>query len=129
MELKSCLESTEMSKKGGNRPLRACGTRFIAHKVAALERVVERFGAYLAHLISMVDDASIKSVDRQKIKGYVLRWQNSQVLLACAVFRDLLKPTAILCKVLQEDEICVVRAIESICKTKKSLEKLQKHCI
>jgi hypothetical protein len=56
----------------------------------------------------MAEDASIKSVDRQKMKGYVLKWQNAQVLLGCAVFRDLLSPSAILCKVLQEDEICTV---------------------
>ena len=124
-ELKACLEPTEMSLKGGIRPLRSCGTRFVAHKVAALERVVERFGAYLAHLIGMTEDTSMKAADRQKMKGYVLNWQNSQVLLACAVFRDLLKPVSILCKVLQDNEICVVRAIDSICKTKNSLDKLK----
>jgi hypothetical protein len=56
------------------------------------------------------------------VKGYVLKWQNAQVLHGCAVFRD---PSAILCKVLQEDEICTVRAVESICKTKKSLDTLK----
>ncbi len=39
VELKACLEPSEISSKGGNRPLRACGTCFVAHKVAALERV------------------------------------------------------------------------------------------
>ena len=28
----------------------ACGTRFVAHKVAALGRIIERFGAYISHL-------------------------------------------------------------------------------
>lgn len=35
-ELKACLEPTELPTTGGSRPLRACGTRFVAHKVAAL---------------------------------------------------------------------------------------------
>ena len=62
-----------MPIQGGNRPLRACGTRFITHKVAALERVVDRFGAYLSHMIALTEDTSLKSVDRQKVKGYVLK--------------------------------------------------------
>ena len=45
-ELRQCLEPTYL---GGNRPLRACGTRFIAHKVVALARVTDRLGAYLCH--------------------------------------------------------------------------------
>ena len=32
-ELKQCLESGDLPAEGGNRPLRACGTRFVAHKV------------------------------------------------------------------------------------------------
>jgi hypothetical protein len=32
-ELKQCLEGSELPKMGGNRPLRACGTRFVSHKV------------------------------------------------------------------------------------------------
>ena len=38
-ELRACLEPSELPSSGGTRPLRACGTLFIAHKVAALGRV------------------------------------------------------------------------------------------
>ena len=48
--LKHCLEPENVPGEGGNRPLRACGTRFVAHKVAALERIIERFGTYINHL-------------------------------------------------------------------------------
>ena len=76
-----------------------CGTRFIAHKTAALGRLINRFGAYLSHLVALTEDASIKSVDRQKIKGYALKWQDLKVLISCAFFHDLLKAPANLCKV------------------------------
>ena len=69
-ELKECLEPMQMPTTGGDRPLRACGTRFIAHKVAALERLVNRFGAYFNHLANC-EYPVIKSVDRQKLKGYL----------------------------------------------------------
>ena len=32
--------------KGGDRPLRSCGTRWITHKRKALQRVVDRYGDY-----------------------------------------------------------------------------------
>ena len=38
---------------------------------------------------------SVKSTDRQKLKGYVLRWSKCKVLLGCAFFHDVLKPVAI----------------------------------
>ena len=53
VELKSCLEPSEMPSEGGSRPLRACGTRFRTHKVAALERLIDRFGAYFSHMITL----------------------------------------------------------------------------
>lgn len=39
-ELKSILNASELPG-GGNRPLRACGTRFVCHKVHALERILD----------------------------------------------------------------------------------------
>ena len=124
-ELKACLEPTEIPSKGGNRPLRACGTRFVAHKVAALGRLVDRFGVYLCHVAAMTEESSIRSTDRQMLKGYLLKWRDAKFLLGCAFFNDLLRPLAILCKVLQEDELCVVRAIESVFKVKQSMDKLK----
>ena len=110
-ELKSCLEEVEFPHKRGHRPLRSCGTRFVAHKVAALERLIDKLGAYVSHLIALANDPKVKSTDRQKLKGYVLNWSYSRMILGAAFFHDLLKPSAILCKILQEDDVCVVRAI------------------
>ena len=47
--LKTCLGSDEFSHCRGVRPLRASGTSFVTHKVAA---VLERFGACVNHLCS-----------------------------------------------------------------------------
>ena len=40
-------------------------------------------------------------------------------------FHDFLKPIAMLCKILQEDELCVVRAIECVLKVKWSMDKIK----
>ena len=80
-DLKCCLDSSYFPSEGCTRPLRACGTRFISHKVVALERLLDQFGAYLNHLIALSEDCTTKSVDEKKLKGYVTQWRDSKVLL------------------------------------------------
>ena len=65
-----------------------------------MERVLDRFGAYINHLIALTEDPSskLKPADKQKLKGYVRKWRDGKVLLGCALFHDILKPSAILCK-------------------------------
>jgi len=54
--LRQCLEESEMStaRTRGNRPGFACGTRFVSHKVAVINRFIERYVAYIYHLIVCV---------------------------------------------------------------------------
>ena len=95
--------------------------------MAALERIIERFGAYVSHLSSLTEDTSVRAVDRQKLVGYVRKWCDAKMLLGCAYFHDVLKPTcmSILCKALQSDEICVVRVLEAILKTTRDIERVK----
>ena len=124
-EMKACFEESEFETEGGNCPLRACGTRLIAHKVSTLNRFIERYGAYLNYLTVLSQDKTTKAVDRQKLKGYILRWKKSKILIRCDMFHDILKSPAILCKVLQNSELCIVRTIEGFLHTSKSVEKLK----
>ena len=121
-ELKHCLQPGDLLLEGGNRPLRACGTHFVAHKVAALGRVIEHFGAYISHLSGFTEDASVMPADRQKITGYVRKWRDAKILRGCAYFHDVLKPMSVICKALQADEVCVVGALEAILKSTKAVE-------
>lgn len=65
-ELKHCLEPSDLPVEGGNKSLRACGTRFTAHKVVALGRVIDRLGAHLSHLSTLSEDRSLRAADRRK---------------------------------------------------------------
>lgn len=125
--LQMCLEDDEMpsSSTGGNKPVRACGTRFVSHKVTAIRRFIDRFGAYLGHLTTLVEDPATKAPDKAKLKGYIKKWKNAKMILGSALFLDLLKPAATLCKALQNDELSVPGAIEAILHTIKSLENLK----
>ena len=123
--LRECLEPSDMpgpAIRGGNKPLRACGTRFVAHKVAALCRLVDRFGAYVSHLQELIDSPSTKSVDKAKLTGYLRNWCTGKMLFGCAFFHDLLKPASLLCKALQADEICVVTTIEALLRASTAID-------
>ena len=122
--LREYLEFTDLPKERGNRPIRACGTCFISHKVAAIGRFLDHYGAYIAHLTTLLQDSSVRAVDRQKLKGYLLKWRGIILVVGCALFYDL-ELAALLCKGLQDDEVCIVGALEAILKTAQEIQSLQ----
>lgn len=65
-----------------------CGTRFVPHKVAALGCLIDCYGAYLAHLTSLIEDPKVNSVDKEKLRDYVRKRRDSKLLLGCALFHD-----------------------------------------
>ena len=65
-DLKDCFEFDDV----GIRPVRACGTRWVAHKLNAMKRVVSKFGACTTHIAALSNDGSVSSTDRAKLKGY-----------------------------------------------------------
>ena len=40
-------------------------TRFTAHKVAAINQLLDKYTAYIAHLCSLIEDPSVKQVDKR----------------------------------------------------------------
>ena len=114
-----------ISRTKGNRPLRAYGNRFVSHKVAAINQFIEQYGAYINHLISLIEDSSVKPADKQKLKGYLDKWKEAKIFFGCVMFHDLLKPAGILCKALQYDDVSIIDASEAMVKTAKSIEKLK----
>ena len=122
--LKQCINQSDLPGIG-NRPLCGCGTRFVCHKVTALKRIIDCYGVYLTHLVSLTEDPTKKAADKQKLKGYILKWRDCKLLLGCAMFHDLLNPASILSKVLQCDELSIIDAIECILKTTWEMEQLR----
>ena len=110
--------------EGGNIPVRAHGSRWISYKRKALQRVVDRYGAYLNHLAALVEDKSIKSTDRQRLKGYLLKWREARILVGSALYVDILKPASLLSLTLQSDDIDIVQGIKHILKSHSTLQKL-----
>ena len=114
----------ELGKGGGYLPIRCQGTRWITHKRNAMQRVVERYDAYILHLTSLINDNSVKAADKAKLRGYLKIWKSPKMLISCGMFFDALKPLSILSLVLQGKEVDVVMGIESTLNSLKSLMSL-----
>lgn len=82
----------------GVKPVRSSGSRWVAHKLNVMKRVLSNFGAYTNHIAALSEDSSVKSDDRAKLKGYYSKWIEAKYLLGCALFVDLLTPCAIFSK-------------------------------
>lgn len=44
------IKKTMEFHDSGVKPVRASGTRWIAHKVSAMKRIVDKYGVYVQHL-------------------------------------------------------------------------------
>ena len=83
------LEGQFEMYSAGVRPLKATATRWIDHKVAAMGRVIEKFGLYTKYLQHSIDTAK-KSQDRVTLQGKFTKLINTKSLLRCALFADVL---------------------------------------
>ncbi len=111
---------------GGNIPVRASGYRWITHKRNALLRIMDRYGAYIAHLTTLPssEDRTVKPEDRARLKGYLKKWMDHRMLYGCAQYADILKPVSLLSLSLQGNEI------KNILKANVALKKsLQAVCV
>ena len=89
-ELTQCLALD--AEDGGMKPIRASGSRWVAHKWNAMKRILAKYAAYTHHLSTLSEDTSVKTVDRSKLKGYYNKWVDAKYILGCAVFVDVLSP-------------------------------------
>ena len=101
------------------------GTRWITHKLNALQLMLDKFGIYLQHLQSMSEDKSFKSADRQKFKGWLRKWQQARTPLLACLFLDILSPAKMLSLAFQENVINPVSTIQRLETAKKQLDRLE----
>ena len=111
---------------GGSIPLRSQGSRWKNHKRKALQRVIDRYGAYINHLSTLAEDRSVKAEDRARIKGWLRKWMEYKTILGCAVYVDILKAPSLLSLSLQGNELDTVCGIKHILKSIASLKSLAK---
>ena len=77
----------------------------IAHKLAALEMIIDKYGIYISHLENLAEDKTYKPKERQTLKGWLTKWSYAQIPLLCSLFLEILKPAKILSLCFQKEEI------------------------
>ena len=126
--MKSIIEDLQVVfefKGHGCLPVRAQGSQWLNHKRKALQRVVDQFGAYLSHLVALSEDTSLKSEDRARLRGYLLKWSHSKFLIGSAMFIEVLKAPALLSLCLQKSDCDIVYGLKQLLKTVNSLKSLR----
>ena len=111
-------------------PLKAIGTRWLDHKIAAMGRIIEKFGLYTQHLQHSIDTAK-KSQGHTTLQGKFTKLINAKFLLRCALFTDVLAEAKHFSLITQEQNIDIIHILDSVENTKHNykclLKKLQKN--
>lgn len=82
------------------------GTRWIAHKVAAFDVILDKYGIYLQHMENMSEDNSFPADDRAKCKGWLKKWSEARIPLLIALSIEVLAPAKCLSKSFQAEDRC-----------------------
>ena len=106
---------------GTVKPIRACGTRWISHKLAAMCVAFDKYGLFISHIKEMSQDKSCASSARAKMTGYLRSWNRTAMIVKLGFYIDMLEPISKLSLALQSDEIDPVQAIEAMGKISEKL--------
>ena len=109
----------------GVKPIKATGTRWIDHKLRAMERVVDKYGLYCQHLQHLIPETK-NSKDRATLQGKFNKMIEAKVPLRCAFFVDILSSAKVFSLTTQKLDINIIEIVDSVETTKRSYEKLFK---
>ena len=106
-------------------PLKATGTRWTDHKIAAMRHVIKKIGLYSQRLQHSINTAK-KSLDRTTLQGKFMKLINAKFLLLCAIFTDVLAEAKHFSITTQEQNIDIIHTLDSVENTKHDYEHLLK---
>ena len=95
----------------GVQPLKAEGTRWIDHKIAAMGCAIEKCGLYTQHLQHSIDTEK-KYQDRTTLEGKFTKLINAKFLLQCALFTDVLAEAKHFSLITQQQNIDIIRILD-----------------
>ena len=95
------------------KPYKSYGTRWIAHKIKAMEIVLNNYGVYIQHLESLAQTDS-QALKRAEIQGEVKKWKNAKFPVHLAMYIDVLTPLKVLSLGFQKEKHDPVLAVRRI---------------
>ena len=87
--------------------------------------IIEKFSLYTQHLQHSINTAK-KSQDRITLQGKFTKLINAEFLLRCALFTDVLAEVKHFSLITQEQNIDIIRILDSVENTKHNYERLLK---
>jgi hypothetical protein len=121
VQLEGLGEALEMAV---SMPVKASGTRWLEHKIRAMNWISKNYGLLIAHLNHLTEDESFTSADRQKFKGMYTKYRNAKYPLFVEYFIEILVPAAELSLIFQREKIDVVEAVRAVKKFFRIMNKL-----
>ena len=109
----------------GVKPVKATGTRWIDHRLRAMQKLVDKYGLYTSHLQNVIADTT-KQTDRALLQGKFTKLVDARVLLRGAFFLDALAEAKKFSLLTQKRDISIIDVVESVETTKRSYERLLK---
>ena len=103
------------------KPHRAAGMRWIAHKLEALQNMLDKYGLYMQHFENIIADTT-KRTDKATLKGKQRQLQKADVLLLGALFFDLLEPARMLSLTTQQENVNLIKIVNSIDSTRNNYQ-------
>ena len=111
-ELFDLYEEDREFCSNGYRSKIAPGTRWIAHKIASLKTIIDKYGIYMTHLQQLSEDTSYSRNEWKKSKNWFHKWSYARVPLLISLFLEILSPAKIMSKGFQEEQIDVVKTVD-----------------
>ena len=100
---------------------RAGGTRWIAHKLDALQNMLDKYRLYMQHFENIIADTT-KRTDKATLKRKRRQLQKADVLLLGALFFNLLEPARMLSLKTQEENINLIKIVNLIDSTRNNYQ-------
>ena len=95
------------------KPAKSSGTRWIAHLLRSMSGLIDKFGLYLRHFENVIADTSIQA-DKATLEGKRKLLTDSNVLLRCGLFVDLLDPAKKFSLVSQKENFGIIELVEEL---------------
>ena len=106
------------------KPMKASGTRWIAHRYNAMKVVLKHYGIYMTHLEELANNDSSKE-KRSEIKGFLKKWDHAKYPIHIAVYLDVLSILVRMSLSEQKDLHDPVKAVNRIQDFNWTMAKLQ----
>ena len=114
----------DMYERSILKPCKSYGTRWIVHKLKAMETVLQNYGVFMQHLESLAQTDS-QALKKAELVGWPKKWMDAKYPIHLAIYLDVLTPLNVLSLGFQNEKHDPVSKIRRITKFNWSMAKFK----